>query len=136
MIQSRFIVEAQGKPKSFVDSTLKKHIEKMKGVKGIEVYDIKQEPTEKMDEGFFSALADVGVRCQDFEVFVASLLGFAPTAVIIEEPESIEVDMRELQNIANDLVQIFHTFAQANAQLRMKLQNKGKGTKVIVKSDE
>lgn len=133
MIQSRFIVEAQGKPESFVNSTLKKHIERMKGVKGIDVYDIKQEPTEKMEEGYFSALADVGLRCQGFEVFVAALIGFAPTAVIIEEPDKIEVDMRELQNISNDLVQIFHTFAQANAQLRMKLHEKGTGKKLLVK---
>ena len=136
MIQSRFIVEAQGKPESFVDSTLKKHIEKMKGVKGIEIYDIKQEPTEKMDEGYFSALADVGIRCQDFEVFVAALIGFAPTAVIVEEPKTVEVDIRELQNISNDLVQIFHAFAQANAQLRMKLKDRGKGKKLVVKPGE
>jgi len=133
MIQSRFIVEAQGKPESFVNSTLKKHIEKMKGVKGIEVYEVKQEPTEKVEEGYFSALADVGLRCDGFEVFVAALIGFAPTAVIIEKPDTVEVDMRELQNISNDLVQIFHTFAQANAQLRMKLHEKSKGTQIVVK---
>lgn len=125
MIQARFIVEAQGKPESFVENTLKKHIEKMKGVKGIEVFDVKNEPVEKADGGFFSALVDVGVRTQDFETFVAALLGFAPTAVIVEEPDRVEVDMRELQNISNDLVQMFHAFAQANAKMRMKLQGKG-----------
>lgn len=123
MIQARFIVEAQGRPKSFVDQSLKKHVEKMKMMKEFEVYDIKWEPTEEVD-GLFSALADVGVKAKDFEVFYAALMGFAPTAVVVEKPEKLEVELREIQNVTNDIVQLFHALAQANAEMKLRLQKK------------
>ncbi len=121
MIQARFIVESQGKPKSFVENSLKKHIEKLKTLKGANLYDIKFEPTEEID-GIFSSLADVGVKAENFEIFFTLLMGLAPTAVIVEKPAKIEVELREIQNITNDTIQMFHAFAQANHSLRMKLQ--------------
>lgn len=123
MIQARFIVEAQGRPKSFVDQSLKKHVEKMKMMKELEVFDVKWESTEEMD-GLFSALADVGIRAKDFEAFFAALMGFAPTAVVVERPEKVEVEMREIQNVTNDIVQLFHALAQANAELKLRLHKK------------
>jgi hypothetical protein len=123
MIKARFIIESQGKPRSFVDSTLKKHIENMKGVEGIKVCDTKFEPTEEKD-GFFAALADVGVEAKTLEHFFGALIGLAPTAVILESPAKIEASLGEVQNISNDIVQLFHAFASANAEMRMRLGKK------------
>jgi hypothetical protein len=120
-IRARFIVEAQGQPESVVENTLKKHVEGMKMMEEIEVTDVQWEPTEEVD-GLFSSLADVGVAADSFEAFFAALLGFAPTAVIVEEPQKVEVEMREIQNVTNDLVQMFHALAQANAKLRLALR--------------
>ena len=39
MIEARFILEAQGRPKSYVENALKELIEKMKMMKGAEVFD-------------------------------------------------------------------------------------------------
>ena len=121
MIQARFIVEAQGKPKSFVENTLKKHIETMKGVKDLEIYDEHWEPTEEMD-GIFSALVDVGIKVPDFETFIAALIGVAPSAVIVEEPEKLEIKLSELQTAVNDIVALYHAFAQKNAELTRALE--------------
>ncbi|MBR9689842.1 MAG: hypothetical protein GOV01_03030 [Candidatus Altiarchaeota archaeon] len=131
MIQARFIIEAQGKPKSFVENTLKQHIEKIKMMKDIKVADTKWEETEEINEQYFSALADVGISAPNFETFFAALMGAAPTAVVVEKPEKMSVELRELQNVSNDLVQMFHLFAQANAEMRMankELQQKFKAT--------
>ena len=103
MIEARFIIESQGKPKSYVTNSLKKHIEAMKGVKGLEVFDEIYEDTEELENGIFSGLADVGVKTDDFETFFAAILGFAPTAVLVQKPDKLTVEMRELQNIANDV---------------------------------
>ncbi len=116
MIRARFIVEAQGKPKSFVENTLKKQIEAIKGVKGIKVYDEHWEPTEEV-EGLFSALVDIGLELADFETLVGALIGIAPSAVVMEGPERIEVKLSELQTAVNDIVALYHAFAQKNAQL-------------------
>ena len=118
MIEARFIIEAQGRPKSFVENSLKKHIEQMKMVNGIEVFDEQWEKTEEIEEGLFSSLVDVGIRTKDFETFFAAVLGFAPSAVVIQKPEKVEVEIRQLQNVVNDVVGMLHTFAQVNAELR------------------
>jgi hypothetical protein len=123
VIKARFIIESQGKPRSFVDSTLKKHIENMKGVEGIKVLDTKFEPTEEKD-GLFSALADVGVETKTLEDFFGALIGLAPTAVVVEGPAKVEAGLGEIQNISNDIVQLFHAFASANAEMRMILEQK------------
>ncbi len=120
MIEARFIIESQGKPASYVNNSLKKHIEAMKGLNGLELFDINFEEAEEVDKGIFSALVDTGVKAEDFETFFAAILGFAPTAVIVQKPEKLTVHMRELQNIANDVITMFHRFAQANELLRRK----------------
>ena len=120
MIEARFIIESQGKPASYVNNSLKKHVEAMKGLNGLEVFDVSFEDAEEVDNGLFSALVDVGVRTDDFETFFAAILGFAPTAVILQKPEKITIQMRELQNISNDVITMFHRFAQANEILRRK----------------
>ena len=117
MIKSRFIVEAQGVPKSFVENSLKKHIENMKGVKGLTISDEHWEPTEKTESGLFSALADIGVEVPDFETLIAALVGIAPSAVVVEGPEKIEIKLPELQNGVNDIVTLYHAFGQKIAAL-------------------
>ena len=93
MIDARFIIEAQGRPKSFVENVLKQHVEKMKMIEGVEVYDEHWEPTEEIERGIFSALVDVGVKVDDFETFFALVLGFAPSAVIVQSPEKIAIEL-------------------------------------------
>ena len=118
MIEARFIIEAQGRPKSYVENALKELVERMKMVKGAEIFDEKWEKTEEIEKGIFSALVDVGVKAENFETFFALILGFGPSAVVLQKPEKLEISMRELQNVANDVINLLHAFAQANAKLR------------------
>ncbi len=120
MIRARFIIESQSNKKSLAENFLKRSIEVMKQVKGVKIYDEHWEPTEKLDSGLYSSLVDLGLEIPDFETFFALLLGFAPSAVVIEEPEKLEVKAFELQNVANDVVTMLHNFAQANLELRLK----------------
>ena len=122
MIQARFIIEAQGKPESFVKNSLKKLIEKLKGVQGVEIYDEHWEPIEEQESGLLSGLVDLGLRVQDIETFFAIILGFGPSAIILEEPAKLEIKMSELQNITNDVIEVLHAFARANAELRMRMR--------------
>jgi len=124
MIEARFIIESQGRPKNYVNNSLKKHVEAMKGLKGLEIFDVTFEDVEEIEDNFFSALVDVGVKANDFETFFAAVLGFAPTAVVLQKPDKITIDMRELQNISNDVITMFHRFAQANEILRRQAGKK------------
>lgn len=119
-INARFIIEAQGKPKEFVEKSLRSHIEKMKAQPGVEIYDEKYGPPVTTKEGLFSGLADVGIKVKNFETISAMVLAFGPSAVVILGPEKIEITSREVQNTMNDIATILHTFAQANLDLKVK----------------
>ncbi|MBR9680938.1 MAG: hypothetical protein GOU98_03890 [Candidatus Altiarchaeota archaeon] len=147
MIKARFIIEAQiGTPKGEdhkklikkVELGLKKHIEEVKQIKGLTVYDEHWEKTEDI-EGVLSALVDIGIETKTFEKFFSSILRAAPTAVVMEEPKTIEVKMGEMQNVVNDFVQLFHLFAQANANMMMKsanLQKKANENTIVVGDED
>ena len=131
MIKARFIIEAQvGTPEGTdhkkltkkVELSLKKHIEEVKQIEGLKVTDEHWEKTENI-EGVLSALVDIGVETKTFEKFFSSILRAAPTAVVMEDPAKIEVKLGEMQNVVNDFVQLFHLFAQANAQMAMHTAN-------------
>jgi len=119
-INARFIIEAQGKPKEFVEKSLRSHIEKMKAQPGVEIYDEKYGPPVTTKEGLFSGLADVGIKVKNFETISAMVLAYGPSAVVILGPEKIEITSREVQNTMNDIATILHTFAQANLDLKVK----------------
>lgn len=124
-INARLIIEAQGKPAEFVSDSLKKLVERMKSLAGVEVHDEKHEPpieTEiQSSQGkIFSGLVDVGVRVKDFETLTAVVLGFGPSSVIILEPDRIEISSREIQNVMNDLAGVLHNLAGTTLDLRVK----------------
>lgn len=124
-INARMIIEAQGKPAEFVSESLRKLVEKMNSISGVEVYEEKHEsPVEttiQSSQGkIFSGLADIGVKVKDFETLTALVIGFGPSSVIILEPDKIEISARELQNIMNDLAGVLHTLANANLDLRVR----------------
>jgi hypothetical protein len=120
MIQARFIIETQGNKKNDVENVMKKHVEDMKHFKGVKVYDVKFERTEEVD-GLFSSLADIGIKTKEFEPFFAAMLGFAPTAIVFESTDPVTISIAELQNVTNDVMQLFHLIAQKNLQLRLQL---------------
>ncbi|MBR9679421.1 MAG: hypothetical protein GOU99_00010 [Candidatus Altiarchaeota archaeon] len=120
MIKARFIIEAQGQPKSFVKNSLKQLIEKIKGVQGVEVYDEHWEDVEKQESGLLSGLVDIGISSVDAETFFAIMLAFGPSAIILEEPAELKISMGQMQNITNDIIEVLHAFARANAELRLK----------------
>jgi len=147
MIKARFIIEAQvGLPKGAdhkklgkkLETALKQHIEAVKQIENLKVHDEVWEDTEEM-EGMLSALVDIGVEAKDFENFFSAILRSAPTAVVMEDPEKLEIDIREMQNVVNDFVQLFHLLAQANATMAVKsaeLQSKADNETILIRDGE
>ncbi|HDR53777.1 MAG TPA: hypothetical protein ENN60_03885 [archaeon] len=118
MIEARFIMEYFDSSKSLAENHLKKRVEVLKGLKEIEIFDEHWEETQQMEDGTFSALIDLGIRTKSIEAFFAIIMGFTPTAVIIQKADKLQVGMKELQNVSNDTVTVIRNFARANSQLR------------------
>lgn len=124
MIKARVIMESQGKPAKHVERSLRDLIGKMKTYRGIEIYDQKFEPVEKVkDTDLFSALADVGVEAKDFGSFITLILQAGPTAVIMLEPDKLEVKIGELQAALNDLLNIIHGLASQTMESQLAMMS-------------
>lgn len=120
-IDARMILEAQGAPKEKVEAALKRLIEELGKQEGSKIYETKFEPVTEKD-GFFSFLVDVGMKFQDFENLISIILNFGPSALLVNEPEKLEISSREIQNVVGDITAIIHTLAQDNVMLRLQNQ--------------
>jgi len=118
-INARLVIEAQGKPAEYVKERLETHVAKIKEVPGAEVYEAKFDEASEVQEGLFSSLVDVGVKADNFETLAALVIGFGPSAIVIMEPDRIEITARELQNSLNDVAALLHNLAQSNLDLRV-----------------
>ncbi len=125
MIKARVIFEAQSNHPRVAEDALKEILRKLKNFNDIEIYDVHWEPTEFID-AFYSAMVDLGINFESFETFFKVLLHFGPSAVVIEEPQEIKIDLGELQRSVNDMLAVLHAFAQANVALKAKLRALGK----------
>jgi hypothetical protein len=119
-IDARLILEAQGAPKEKIEESLKRLIEELEKQDGCKVYDKKFQETTEPEPGFFSLLVDVGCKFKDFENLFSIVMNFGPSAVVINEPEKLQVGAGELQNALGDMTAILHTFAQENGFLRLQ----------------
>lgn len=120
-IKARLIIESQGTSEDTVRRSLKMHIETMKKIQGGEVGDVKEaEPQQSEDTGgLWSGLIDVGINADDFESFMAYVIGAGPTSVVIMEPRKMEITNRELQNVTNDFTNLLHGLAKLNVKLKI-----------------
>ena len=125
MIRARLIIEAQGKPQKNVEDSLKNVVKQIEKVDSIEVFDIKSEPVildRKID--LYSGLVDIGIETEKFESLFFVVLRFGPTAIIVLEPEKIEVEIGELQTTLNDMANILHALSVEAMVSKMELEAK------------
>lgn len=125
-INVRFIVEAQGKPESHVLNNLKAVKSQIASIKGVEIYDETQEDPQKISDQIFSALLDLGLVVEDVELLMQLVLRYGPSAVLVIEPETIELEFRQLQNVINDVTVFLHKLSQQNLKLRVQNYNLSK----------
>lgn len=121
LIKARLVFEAQGKPQKGVENSLMKMVDSIKEVSGVEVLDVVKEPAIPVKgTDLFSGLVDVGVQTEKFEKLFFVVLSFGPSAIIVLEPDKLEVGLSELQLALNDLAQVLH--GMATEALASKLQ--------------
>ncbi len=119
-INTRMIIEAQGKPEKHVIKNLNSLKDQMASLKGVEVYEEKMGEPNEEEDGLISALIDIGVVVKDLDTLMQLVLNYGPSATIIIEPEEIKVDFRELQNVINDVSNFLHQISQENFKLRVQ----------------
>ena len=111
----RAIIEIAGKPKDYVEKTMKLVVDKLKQEKGIKIKHSKTHGAEQ-HEDIFSTFADVELEIQDFDTLLFFCFEYTPSSIEFLEPEEVHMDLIKLTEIFNDLLGRLH-------QTDMKLKN-------------
>ncbi len=119
-IDARLILEAQGAPKEKVESSLARLVGELEKQDGITIYDKNLKPVEDMGDGLLSALADLGVKFNNFESLISIVLNFGPSALLINEPAKVEITAGQLQNAVGDISMILRALARQNLGLKLQ----------------
>ncbi len=115
------IFEVLASNKDTAESSLKKHVEKIRNEKNVEITEesfdeVKEveEPHPSLDKGF-SQVCEVRCDVKTFSELVKLVLNYGPTMIEVESPEKIEMKMSELQDSLNLVTEMMHKFLKAGA---------------------
>ncbi len=116
-----FVFEAMAVTKEITENALKKHVEKLKKVKSVVVYDVDfkepikvENPPVKVPEAW-SQVVEVKLAVKSFFDLINLTILYAPSAIEIIEPKSMTIKIDEAQNVVNIIAGLIHRFASAGA---------------------
>lgn len=107
--------EVMGTAEDVVKKALEEHVKKFEDDVRTEVYMKKFSDVEKLEiEGriLFSAICEVEFLSKNFRDVVNLVLVYGPSACEILEPERIEIELNEAQDILNTLGGIMHRLSE------------------------
>jgi len=116
-----FSIEALAVNEDVVKSALKKHVEKLSHVKDVFVFDTvfkdvaKVENPMKNVEHAYSQVVNVKFFVKKLSTLLNVVLTYGPSSIEVIGPHKKEIDISEVQDIANVLAGLVHQFAAAGA---------------------
>jgi hypothetical protein len=105
---ARVVLNVAGKPKEHVEKSMGLVIENIGKEKDIKVVKKKILKTQKKDELYFSAVAELEISCADASLLMGFCLDYMPSSVEIVEPEGLSFDAMELTGLLNDMLSKLH----------------------------
>lgn len=113
-IVARFIIEMLGAPKEYIESTLRKYIEKLES-EGVRIK--KKDFAEAAPQGsLFSCFVELTIEFPRIESVVAFCFDSMPSSVEILDPDMLQFKAFDFSNAINDLLARLH-------QVEMQLKN-------------
>ncbi|HIQ49694.1 MAG TPA: hypothetical protein EYH56_00700 [Nanoarchaeota archaeon] len=107
--------EVMGTAEDIVKKAIEEHVEKFEKDNRTEVYKKEFSNVEKIQiEGktLFSVICEVEFLSKNFRDLINLVLIYGPSACEILEPERIEIELNEAQDILNTLGGIMHRLAE------------------------
>lgn len=104
-----------------VDESLEEHIEKLEKEKGVEILETEFDEMKEMEnphpglEKGYSQVCEVRVELDSFAKSFELAVHYGPTYIQIEEPEKLEMNMREGQEALQTVLDTVHQYAQSGA---------------------
>jgi len=104
-----------------VEESLEEHIEKLENEKEVKILETEfdeitemEEPHPGLEKGF-SQVCEVRVELESFAKSFELATNYGPTYVQIEEPEKLEMSVREGQEALQTVLDTVHQYAQSGA---------------------
>ncbi len=116
-----FSIEALAVDREVVEDALKKHVEKMKSIRDVFVYEaefsesIKVEKPMKNVEEAYSQVAKVKFFVKSLSLLISVVMTYGPSSIEIIGPDKKDINLAETQDIANLIAGVVHQFAAAGA---------------------
>ncbi|MCX6815573.1 MAG: hypothetical protein NT120_01855 [Candidatus Aenigmarchaeota archaeon] len=116
-----FNIEALAIEEDIVKSAMKKHIEKFTHVKNVFAYEVTfsditkvEKPIKNVEEAY-SQVVKAKFFVKDLRTLLNVVLTYGPSSIELIGPHKKEIDIGEVQDIANVLAGLVHQFAAAGA---------------------
>jgi len=115
------VFEALSPNKEDVVESLKDHIEMLEEEEKIEVIETEFDEVEEMEnphpglEKGYTQVVETRIKVESFDKAVQVAISYGPTYIQLEEPDRIEIDLKEGQNALQEVVNTMHQYAQSGA---------------------
>ncbi|MCD6399052.1 MAG: hypothetical protein J7L08_03980 [Candidatus Aenigmarchaeota archaeon] len=115
------MIEVMAVGKDVTEEALKKHIEKIKKEKGIKIYKENFEKAVKIGKqiekkDIFTQVVELEFVIENLRKLSDFVIVYGPSALEILEPEKIQIDMNEAQEMLNRIATLLHSFTTAKLQ--------------------
>lgn len=131
MIHIRAIIELVGKPKDYIETTIKDYIKQIK-----KAYLVTSEHFEEAEEkdNFFSSFAELEILMKNTEEIMSFSFDYMPASIEILEPEDVVLKNNELTGFINDFLMRMHGLNTGLITERKNTQFFIKNTAVLLRN--
>ena len=133
MIQIRAIIEVVGKPKEYVEKTLKDYVKKIKENKDFTILKEDHEKPEEQ-EGFFSAFAEIELLVKNKDALLSFSFDYLPSSIEILAPENLAMSNNDLSAFLNDMQTRLHALNTGIIQTKEQNRFYVKNTAVLLRN--
>jgi len=115
------MIEVMAVGKEVTKEALKKHLDKIKREKGIKIYKKNLEKAEKIGKkiekkDIYTQIVEMEFVIENLRKLSDFVMVYGPSALEILEPEKIQIDMNEAQEMLNRIATLLHSFTTARMQ--------------------
>lgn len=123
-ITAIMIIEVAGRPPEYLTNSMKLHIDKLNGVKGVTLVSSKiSEPTiVDGEKDLYSCFAEVEVETLGLAKLMDLVFDFMPSSIEIIEPSTVELNCQEATMFVNDLAGRLHKYDEIAKIARFQIQ--------------
>lgn len=118
-VECSMVIEAIAVKKEVVEGSLKEHVDKLHSIKDVFVYATKLHETIKLEKPFknfdetYSQIVELKLFVKNVFTLMTVIVLYGPSSIEVLGPKNTNVNIQELQTIANSTADLIHQFAAA-----------------------